>query len=131
MADYHAFMAARVRLGETMSMFHETYDVLVTPTTPTTAPLADIVWHTPAFDRWEHAVPFTLAFNLTGQPALTLPWSLSAGNMPIGVQLVAARHREDLVLRVAGSLEEARPSVTALPSRAERRAACRVFHPRG
>lgn len=111
LADYHAFMVARMRLAESMSVFHQTHDILVTPTTTTTAPPANVVWHTTAFDRWEHAVPFTLAFNLTGQPALTVPWALSDEGMPIGVQLVAARHREDLLLSVAGALERARPFI--------------------
>ena len=58
--------------------------------------------------------PFTGAFNMSGQPSMSVPlhWS-DAGNpagtpLPLGVQLVAATHREDVLLRVASQLESAR-----------------------
>jgi amidase len=52
---------------------------------------------------------FTMPFNFTGQPAISLPLHWSEAGLPIGVQLVAAYAREDLLLRVAAELEEARP----------------------
>ena len=59
------------------------------------------------------ATPFaayTAAFNVTGQPAMSVPltWDTDT-NLPIGVQLVAAHTREDVLLRVAAQLETARP----------------------
>ncbi|GAA0375566.1 hypothetical protein GCM10009530_27590 [Microbispora corallina] len=53
--------------------------------------------------------PFTMPFNVAGQPAISLPLGWSAGRLPIGVQLVAPYGREDLLLRVAARLEEALP----------------------
>jgi amidase len=50
-----------------------------------------------------------MPFNFTGQPAISLPLHWNEAGLPIGVQLVAASAREDLLLRVAGQLEEARP----------------------
>jgi len=58
---------------------------------------------------------FTLHFNLSGQPALSLPLHWTADGLPIGVQLVAAAGREDLLLRVGSQLEQARPWAAQLP----------------
>jgi len=54
-------------------------------------------------------VPFTAQFNVTGQPGISLPLYWSADGLPIGSQLVAAYGREDVLLRVAAQLEQARP----------------------
>ena len=52
---------------------------------------------------------FTLPLNFTGQPAISLPLHWNEAGLPIGVQLVAAYGREDLLIRVAAQLEQARP----------------------
>ena len=54
-------------------------------------------------------VPFTPAFNSSGQPAINLPLHWSSSGLPIGVQLVAGYGREDLLLRVASQVETAQP----------------------
>jgi amidase len=54
-------------------------------------------------------VAFTAPFDATGQPAISLPLHWNADGLPIGVQLVAAYGREDVLLRIAAQLEEARP----------------------
>jgi amidase len=58
---------------------------------------------------------FAAPYNATGQPAITLPLGRSADGLPIGVQLVAAYGREDLLLRVASQVEQARPWANARP----------------
>ena len=54
-------------------------------------------------------VGFTPAFNSSGQPAISLPMHWTPDGLPVGVQLVAAYAREDLLIRVAAQLEQARP----------------------
>ncbi len=64
------------------------------------------------------AVPtaaFTAGFNTTGQPAISLPLHWNDEGLPIGVQLVAAYGREDVLIRVASQLEEAQPWAERTP----------------
>ncbi|MCC5812222.1 MAG: amidase [Ectothiorhodospiraceae bacterium] len=116
--SYYQAMAARARLGVRMEQFHQRYDLLITPTIPTTAPTADTVYHTAAYDRWEHAVPYTVPFNLTGQPAASIPVGLASNGLPVGMQLVAGRFREPMILRAARAYEQMAP-FTATPPAAD------------
>ena len=58
---------------------------------------------------------FTLPFNMTGQPAISLPLHWNGDGLPIGVQLVAAYGREDVLIRVAAQLEAAQPWAARKP----------------
>jgi amidase len=60
--------------------------------------------------------PFCAGFNLTGQPAITLPLHWNAAGLPIGVQLAAAYAREDVLIRVAAQLEVAQPWAERRPN---------------
>jgi amidase len=60
-------------------------------------------------------VPFTAQFNVTGQPGISLPLYWNADGLPIGTQLVAAPGGEDVLLRVAAQLEQARPWAARRP----------------
>jgi len=104
--DVHQMAAAtgaRAQLVETLRRFHLDHDLLLTPTMPTLPPPVDTVYHSPGFDRWDHAVPFTVPFNYTGQPAASIPAGIASG-LPVGLQLVATHFREDLVLRAARAI---------------------------
>ncbi|MCL8012801.1 amidase [Streptomyces sp. AS02] len=106
--DYLAAVDARMELGRRMGRFHDTYDLLVTPTLPITAFEAGAeVPKGSGHRRWTGWTPFTYPFNLTQQPAATVPVGRDGDGLPIGLQLVAARHRDDLVLRAAHTLYEA------------------------
>jgi amidase len=63
--------------------------------------------------RW---IAYTPAFNMSGQPAISLPLHWNDTGLPIGVQLVAAYGREDVLVRVASQLEVAHPWAHRTPS---------------
>jgi amidase len=54
-------------------------------------------------------VPFTPVFNVTGQPAISLPLHQSPSGLPIGVQFVGAPAAEEMLISLAAQLEQARP----------------------
>jgi amidase len=88
------------------------HDLLLTPTLG--APPPELGWFTAAGPEREGPrivsfIPYTAQFNMTGQPAITLPLHHSPEGLPVGVQLVAAYGREDILIRVASQLEQAAP----------------------
>ena len=103
-----------------------TFDLLLTPTMAAPpAPLGEIRGDD-ADGAGVAAIPyaaFTVPFNITGQPAMSVPLAWADG-LPIGVQLVAAPGREDLLLRVAAQLETARPWADRRPPVARLTARC-------
>ncbi|MEV8538733.1 amidase [Streptomyces sp. NPDC051572] len=103
--DYLAAVDARMELGRRMGLFHERYDLLVTPTLPITAFEAGVeIPKGSGHRRWTGWTPFTYPFNLTQQPAATVPVGNDGDGLPVGLQIVGARHRDDLVLRAAHAL---------------------------
>ncbi|MFF9811968.1 amidase [Streptomyces sp. NPDC014006] len=106
--EYLAAVDVRMDLGRRMGRFHESYDLLLTPTLPLTAFEAGAeVPGGSGLKRWTGWTPFTYPFNLTQQPAASVPVGVDADGLPVGLQIVAARHRDDLVLRAAHALYEA------------------------
>jgi amidase len=96
------------------SWWAEGNDVLVTPTMPEPpARLGEISPDTDdvmsAMTSMGRYATFTSLFNVTGQPAISLPLHWTADGLPVGVQLVAAYGREDVLFRLALQLEQARP----------------------
>ncbi|WP_052867168.1 amidase [Streptomyces niger] len=103
--DYLAAVDVRMALGRQLGRFHETYDLLVTPTEPITAFEAGVeVPKGSGHEHWTGWTPFTYPFNMTQQPAASLPCGVDGDGLPIGVQLVGARHADALVLRAAHAL---------------------------
>ncbi|MGH7818431.1 MAG: amidase [Candidatus Binatia bacterium] len=84
------------------------FDLLLTPTLGAPPPRIGELAGAPP-ERLLAFVPFTPPFNATGQPAISLPLFWNGAGLPIGIQLVAAYGREDLLIRVAAELEQARP----------------------
>jgi amidase len=96
------------------------FDLLLTPTI--WEPPATLESMMPVEDQWselkakiDRQVFFTSPFNLTGQPAISLPLHWTPEGLPVGIQLVGAIGREDLLIRVASQLEQARPWVNRRP----------------
>lgn len=99
--------AQRVRAAHAMARLHQRYDLVLCPTVPGLAPLADAPVADPIQALWTSWAPWTFTFNLTRQPAISVPMGLSGNGLPRAVQLAAALYRDDLVLRAARTLEVA------------------------
>ncbi len=101
-ADLLHAEASRAALGAAMGSFHARWDLLLTPTVPIVAFPAGREAPAGSDDpHWPGWTPFTYPFNLTQQPAATVPCGSTAGGLPIGLQIVGPRHAEALVLRAA------------------------------
>jgi amidase len=115
------YLAARAWFGmwtRQMASWWTGHDLLLTPTLG--APPPELGWFTADGPDGEGKrvvsfIPYTAQFNMTGQPAVTLPLHWTPGGLPVGVQLVAAYGREDLLVRVASQLEQAAPWAGRLP----------------
>ena len=107
--------ARRAELGAAMGSFHETWDLLVTPTMPIVAFGADRLVPDGWQPHWPSWTPFTYPFNMTQQPALTVPCGFTAEGLPVGLQVVGRRHDEALVLRAGAALERVRPQPALAP----------------
>ena len=112
LGEYLSAVEARGALGTSLKLFHARYPLLLTPTLPI-----------PAFDAghlappeygdldgdWTAWAPFSYPFNLSQQPAASVPCGFTRDGLPVGVQIVGPMHDDALVLRVARAFERARP----------------------
>ena len=106
------------RVGHELAPFFAAHDVLLTPTVPVPTPPIGLLDPTDVDAMRRHAAPIaalTSFCNVTGQPAISLPLARWPDGLPLGIQLVAAVGREDLLLRLAAQIEAAAPW-DALPS---------------
>ncbi len=111
LADYLSAHTHRTELALHMLRFHERYDLLLTPQMPVPAIEAGRV--TPADgrfgDEWINWSPYTYPFNLTQQPAASVPCGFSSDGLPIALQIVGPPRRDEIVLRAARAYESACP----------------------
>ena len=112
-ADYVRATQTAHRLGRQMAAFHADYDLLLTPALGTLPP--KLGWLDMMMDDvheyWRRVFafsPFTVWFNLTGQPAMALPMGRSREGLPVCVQLVGRFGDEATIFSLAGQLEAAR-----------------------
>ena len=111
-----SYLESRAWLGaftRRVRSWWEGFDVLVTPTVNGPAPV--LGWLDAEGDtalsgrRVREFMPYTAQFNVTGQPAVSLPLHVGRTGLPVGVQLVAEHSREDVLVRLAAQLEQAMP----------------------
>jgi aspartyl-tRNA(Asn)/glutamyl-tRNA(Gln) amidotransferase subunit A len=112
MVNYVRAHFQRNAFWDRVRAFFERYDLLLTPTMPLGAfeimrnapeqiagrPVEGLGWS-----------PFTYPFNLTGQPAASLPCGFTSDGLPIGLQVIGRRHDDQSVLRAAATFEAAVP----------------------
>jgi len=117
-ADLASAMQARNDYYSGMREFMEGFDLLITPTMPGTAFTAGL----DEPDGWRRKTlapldwtPFTFPFNLTGQPAATLPCGFDSNGLPIGIQIVGRWRDDATVLRAAAAFERAMPWRQTIP----------------
>jgi amidase len=116
-----AYLEARVWIGQwarRMAAWWEAHDLLLTPTLG--APPPELGWFTADGPEGEGRrivsfIPYTAQFNMTGQPAVSLPLHWTPDGLPVGVQLVAKYGREDVLVQVASQLEQAAPWADKIP----------------
>ena len=110
MLDYLAAMNARMGLIDCVERFHRRWDLLLTPTVPIPPYEAGrVVPRDWPDDNWMTWTPFTWPFNMTGQPAVSVPCGFTSDGLPIGLQLVGARWEDHQVLGAAHAYQSARP----------------------
>jgi amidase len=122
-AEYVRATQVAHRLGRQMAAFHTKWDVLLTPglaTSPVKLGRIDMMMDD-VEEYWRRVFtfsPFTVWFNLTGQPALVLPLGQDPGGLPIAVQLVARYGEEATLFRLGAQLEGVRPWFSRRPAMA-------------
>jgi aspartyl-tRNA(Asn)/glutamyl-tRNA(Gln) amidotransferase subunit A len=101
--------AMRAAAGHAMARLHQRFDLVLCPTVPGGPPLADAPTVDPVRALWTAWAPWTFTFNLTRQPAISVPMGRRGDGLPNSVQIAAAQFRDDLVLRAARTIELAQP----------------------
>ncbi|HJL16959.1 MAG TPA: amidase [Sandaracinaceae bacterium LLY-WYZ-13_1] len=110
MKDWLDADSTLVALSQRSSVFFSRYDLLLTPTVP--IPPFEVGRQVPAGwpdERWTSWTPLTWPFNMTGQPACSVPCGFTSDGRPIGAQLVGARHDDTQVLGAAHALQQMMP----------------------
>ena len=109
---YLEAVARRTVIGMRMNAFHQSYDLLVLPTLPLAAFRVGVVMPDDARrDGWIDWAATTYPFNLTQQPAVSVPCGFTKAGLPVGLQIVGPKYGDALVLKAARAFEVAQPFV--------------------
>jgi len=109
--DWYGADAVRIAMGRVMGAFHERFDVLVTPMMPIPAFAAGQDLSEKGQRSWMDWSPFTYPFNMTRQPAASVPCGFASDGLPVGLHIVGRMYDEGMVLRVARGFERAMPPI--------------------
>ncbi|MEP3279251.1 MAG: amidase family protein [Stappiaceae bacterium] len=121
MQDYYTRVFQRYDFREKMRTFFDRYDLLISPTLPSAA--VDVGKNSPEFLKNRSIVSwvfYTYAFNLTGQPAASMPVGFTQANLPVGMQVVGRSNDEDTIFALCGGYQHAfglhkqRPELTEI-----------------
>lgn len=121
LADWENALTVCAELRRQSVDFFASYDVLLTPTTVTPAPTLDSinanrdVGYEQFMRQTADFAPHTAPFNVTGQPAISLPLGEHSSGLPIGIQLVGNFGEDELLLWLSATLETALPWYERLP----------------
>ncbi len=108
--DWLAADQARAALSLHMAKFHRRFDLLVTPSVAVPAlKVGELVADPATQQEWIDWSPFSYPFNLTRQPAASVPCGLTEAGLPIGLHIVGRMHEDALVLRAARAYERSAP----------------------
>lgn len=105
--DLFRAVALQNQAANTMARLHQRFDLILCPTVPNPPPRADADLPEPIAALNQHWASWTYLFNLTRQPAITIPLGTGENGLPRSVQLAAAQYRDDLALRAARTIERA------------------------
>ncbi|HLW47854.1 MAG TPA: amidase family protein [bacterium] len=111
--EYGRALLARTPFYQAVHRFFEEYDLLLTPTMPVAAwpvePDSSAVIEGREAPTLLERLTFTFPFNLTGQPAATVPCGWTEEGLPVGLQIIGRWHADGTVLRAAAAFEALRP----------------------
>lgn len=108
--EYYSKVFRRYELRDKLRVFFDRFDLLLTPTLPCAA--FDVGHNTPPHHADRSIVSwvyYTYPFNLTGQPAASVPAGMTKAGLPVGLQMVARINHETDIFRAAATFEAARP----------------------
>ena len=119
--DYLIAVTALQQMSRTVAQYSERHDVWLMPTLGAPPPKLGHFAATPenpraGLERAIEFVPFTPLQNVTGQPAMSVPLYWNSEGLPVGVHFAARFGEEDVLFRLAGQLEEARPWANKRPA---------------
>jgi aspartyl-tRNA(Asn)/glutamyl-tRNA(Gln) amidotransferase subunit A len=110
--EYILARRTQAEIRKRCELFFESYDLLITPTTPIAAPTIE---GNDAVEQAGRLTRFTAPFNLAGLPALSVPCGFTKDGLPIGMQIVAAAWKDAKVLNAGYAYEQATNWLTRIP----------------